>query len=110
MTRLASLVAFPLATVGWAARAMAQQSEFYHGPAHVGRPVARLVHWPDHDDRVPRHRSRPPWCCWSDGCPPTAQSQAAPPSAGPLDILKTRFARGEIDKNEYEERRRVLEP
>ena len=32
-----------------------------------------------------------------------------PPSArAPLDILKERFARGEIDKDEYEERRRVL--
>lgn len=32
------------------------------------------------------------------------------PSSGrtPLDILKERFARGEIDKNELEERRRVL--
>ncbi len=26
----------------------------------------------------------------------------------PLEILKARFARGEIDKDEYEERRRVL--
>lgn len=28
--------------------------------------------------------------------------------AGPLDVLKDRFARGEIDREEYEERRRVL--
>jgi putative membrane protein len=31
-----------------------------------------------------------------------------PPARTPLDILKERFARGEIDKNEFEERRRVL--
>jgi putative membrane protein len=31
-----------------------------------------------------------------------------PPTKAPLDILKERFARGEIDKTEYEERRRVL--
>jgi putative membrane protein len=31
-----------------------------------------------------------------------------PPERTPLDILKERFARGEIDKEEYEERRRVL--
>ena len=30
------------------------------------------------------------------------------PGRMPLDILKERFARGEIDKDEYEERRRVL--
>lgn len=31
-----------------------------------------------------------------------------PPSRTPLDILKDRLARGEIDKDEFEERRRVL--
>ena len=32
----------------------------------------------------------------------------APPAQTPLDILRERFARGEIDKDEFEERRRVL--
>lgn len=38
-----------------------------------------------------------------------AGSAAAPPSKAPLDILKQRFARGEIDREEFEERQRVLE-
>jgi putative membrane protein len=39
---------------------------------------------------------------------PATAPHHTPPGRTPLDILKERFARGEIDKNELEERRRVL--
>ena len=39
---------------------------------------------------------------------PTGASPTTSQAPTPLDILKARFARGEIDKADYEERRRVL--
>ena len=41
---------------------------------------------------------------WQATVPP----HHTPPGRTPIDILKERFARGEIDKDEFEERRRVL--
>ena len=43
----------------------------------------------------------PPW--WHGQNPPQP-----PSSRTALDILNERYARGEIDKNEYEEKRRVI--
>jgi len=46
---------------------------------------------------------------WAGGqWPGTASPHQAPPGRTPLEILRERFARGEIDKQEFEDRRRVL--
>lgn len=42
------------------------------------------------------------------GGPGISGDRNAPASATPLDILKERYAKGEIDKKEYEERKKVL--
>lgn len=39
---------------------------------------------------------------------PIQPSHHTPPPRTPLDVLKERYARGEIDTEEFEERRRVL--
>ena len=46
---------------------------------------------------------------WAGGqWPGTGPSQSVPAGRTPLHILKERFARGEIDQDEFEKRRRVL--
>ena len=45
---------------------------------------------------------------WLGGPWQAAGPRQMPSDRTPLDILKERFARGEIDKAEFEERRRVL--
>ena len=46
---------------------------------------------------------------WLGGLGHGSAHPYAPPGKTPIDILKERYARGEIDKEEFEERRRVLE-
>lgn len=45
---------------------------------------------------------------WLSGTSPGTIFGNQPPTRTPLDILKERFAKGEIGKDEFEERRRVL--
>ncbi|MEQ9640579.1 MAG: SHOCT domain-containing protein [Alphaproteobacteria bacterium] len=45
---------------------------------------------------------------WLGGPTASTHSHHGTPGRTPLDILKERFARGEIDREEFEERRRVL--
>jgi len=45
---------------------------------------------------------------WLGGAGASSHTSSAPSRQTPLEILQERFAKGEIDKDEYEERKRLL--
>ena len=104
-----SAVSFIAPTLGWA-QAPAEPDRYYYGPRMMWGGgwygmilgplfmILVLVAVIAGVALVARWFGAP----WSGAQPPMPSARA------PLDILKERFARGEIDKDEYEERRRVL--
>ncbi|NGP08746.1 SHOCT domain-containing protein [Rhodococcus sp. 14C212] len=50
------------------------------------------------------------WALVAFGIAALFRTGSAPPPADPLRVLDDRFARGEIDADEYQARRRALRP
>ena len=106
MTRIISLAAGSLALLTTPSLVWAQQQADYHGPhmmwgAWFVGPIMMIVFIAVAVTVVVLIVR------WLGGSPHGASQH--PPGKTPVDILKERFARGEIDKDEFEERRRILE-